>query len=180
MSSYFLCVSAVVVYWVFSIKYWSIAVKIELAVLEKDITERNRLINWLLFGGITLLSLLCVSPTLQVVFLFTKPPAATYKCLKWLTIVLFIGFLLSACFLVDALRRLSKIKVENKTISNKMVVCFGLSVLLELIGTFSFFVGKNDNIDRNVILVCVGFFFGVSLMATILFLIGISTVEDQD
>ena len=59
-----------------------------------------------------------------------------------------------------------------------MVVCFGLSVLLELIGTFSFFVGKNDNIDRNFILVCVGFFLGISLMATILFLIGISTVED--
>ena len=44
--------SVAFVSWVFTIKYWSIAYKIELALEEQAITKNNSLISVFLYGGI--------------------------------------------------------------------------------------------------------------------------------
>jgi len=46
------------VFYIFSIKYWSLAYKIELAVNEKDIMQKNLQISILLNCGIILICLL--------------------------------------------------------------------------------------------------------------------------
>ena len=60
ISCYFSTVSGAVAYWIFAVKYWSIATKIELALEEKDTTMRNSFTNWLLFGGIVLISFFAI------------------------------------------------------------------------------------------------------------------------
>ena len=42
------------IFWIFSTKYWSVALKFELVVQEKDINESSKLVNTILYGGIIL------------------------------------------------------------------------------------------------------------------------------
>ena len=48
-------------FWIFALKYWSVALKFELAENEEDITKRNNLVNALLFGGLVLISGLAIT-----------------------------------------------------------------------------------------------------------------------
>jgi hypothetical protein len=51
--------------WIFGVKYWSIALKFELAMNEEDISKKNRLVSCVLFGGLAFMTicagLSCVS-----------------------------------------------------------------------------------------------------------------------
>lgn len=61
ISIYLAVASQAIIYWIFSLKYWSIALKIELAIQEQEVTQKDKLIAYLLFGGIGVLSVLAVS-----------------------------------------------------------------------------------------------------------------------
>ena len=52
-------------YWIFAVKYWSIAIKFELAVDEQDINKRNKLTSGLLFGGGVIIAILTVFDSLK-------------------------------------------------------------------------------------------------------------------
>ena len=40
-SMYTSTTSGFIVYWIFAVKYWSVALKIELAIAERDVKEKN-------------------------------------------------------------------------------------------------------------------------------------------
>jgi hypothetical protein len=44
------------IFWVFALKYWSVALKFELVVSEKEITSRTLLVDVVMFGGLILLA----------------------------------------------------------------------------------------------------------------------------
>jgi len=46
------------IFWIFSTKYWSVALKVELVVEEKDINSRSKLVTTLLVGGLIFLIIL--------------------------------------------------------------------------------------------------------------------------
>jgi len=48
------------IYWIFAVKYWSIASKFELAMAEQDINKRNRLVFTGLISGLVLFPILAV------------------------------------------------------------------------------------------------------------------------
>jgi len=52
------------IYWIFALKYWSVSLKFELVVAEKEITKMNWLVDSLLIGGLVLLT---VSQTVETV-----------------------------------------------------------------------------------------------------------------
>ena len=85
---------------------------------------------------------------------------------------------IQCCVLADALRRLAKTKIKNKTISGGAVVVYGLASTLEIIGLFVIY-SRNDKLIVNYIVVGVAYFLGVSLVGTILYLIGISSIADN-
>ena len=132
-------VSSSLVYWIFSTKFWSIALKIELAIEEKDIQRYNRLISVLLFGGIAFILVsdgLTVAPLIQ--YLKGKEPD------NWLVALSQIYYLppfLGFGFLIDALRRLARTKVQNKTISTTTVFFFSLAYVVEVVGLILNLVG---------------------------------------
>ena len=46
------------IFWIFSTKYWSVALKFELVVQEKDINSNSKLVTTLLVGGLIFLTIL--------------------------------------------------------------------------------------------------------------------------
>ena len=46
------------IFWIFSTKYWSVALKFELVVQEKDIKSSSKLVTTLLVGGLIFLTIL--------------------------------------------------------------------------------------------------------------------------
>ena len=53
------------VYWIFTVKYWGISLKIELAIQEQDVTKRNKFINWILIGGLVVYFLTSIGEALS-------------------------------------------------------------------------------------------------------------------
>ena len=62
--------SGALVYWIFAVKYWSIAIKIELAIEDQDIKKKNQVIGLVMFGGIFLISVLAIFVALDFVSLY--------------------------------------------------------------------------------------------------------------
>ena len=89
-----------------------------------------------------------------------------------LTFCLFGVLCLQSLILGDALRRLAKTKVQNKTISTWAVLVMLVASVTETVGLFTLFL-KYHHLIFNFVLVMVGYFFGVTLLVTILFYIGI-------
>ena len=54
-------------FWIFALKYWSVALKFELAASEKDITLKTKLVNTLLFGGLIYITALALITSILVV-----------------------------------------------------------------------------------------------------------------
>jgi len=166
------------IYWIFAVKYWSIAVKIELAVDEQDINKRNKLISGLLFGGGVIIAVSTVFVSIKANQDFKHRSSSTWIDLFNYTILAtwFCPFFL----LMDSFRRLYRTQITNKAISVKMVLALALAFLLLIVGTFVLFLGSKIVELISFILVIVGFVFSTALLATILYFIGIASIESND
>ena len=90
--------------------------------------------------------------------------------------LLFGLVILQCCILIDAFRRLARTKIWNKTISTGAVVAFCLASILNLIGVSSNLATNTyERLTLDFTLIIAGFVFGVSLLATLLYVIGISS-----
>jgi hypothetical protein len=47
---------AIGIFWVFALKYWSVALKFELVVNEEEITSKSRLVDAMMLGGLIILT----------------------------------------------------------------------------------------------------------------------------
>ena len=95
-----------------------------------------------------------------------------------MTYVFYSVTTLQCCVLADALRRLARTKIKNKTISGGAVIVYGIASTLEIIGLFVIY-SRDDKLFVNYIVVGVAYFLGVSLVGSILYLIGISSIADD-
>ena len=86
--------------------------------------------------------------------------------------------MVSCGFLFDSLRRLTKTKVENKTISTGAVAIFVLAFVIEMFGCISFVLPFYIK-DFSLYLITIGYSMGILLLTTIIFLIGISSVQTE-
>jgi len=162
----------------FAVKYWSIAVKIELAVDEQDINKRNKLISGLLFGGGVIIAVSTVFASIGANQALKQGSSSTWIDLFVYTFIAtwFCPFFL----LMDSFRRLYRTKITNKAISVKMVLALALAFLLDIVGNFVHFLGSENVELISFILVTVGIVFSAALLATILYFIGIASIESND
>ena len=133
--SYFVSsVSLSAILWVYALKYWSIATKIELAIREVDINSENKLIGFLMFGGLAII-VVAIGFSSIVVYRYFDPESAFQWSYYDLAVYVLLGFIALECFLlIDALRKFSRTQVENKTISSKMVYALCCVYSMQLIG----------------------------------------------
>ena len=47
---------AIGIFWVFALKYWSVALKFELVVNEEEITSKSCLVDAMMLGGLIILT----------------------------------------------------------------------------------------------------------------------------
>jgi len=121
------------IFWIFALKYWSVALKFELAVNEEDITKRNNLVNALLFGGLVLISGLAIT-----FFALVIVELNTFTTFKSTDIVFYLYCFCSFLpffFYIDAIRRIKRTKIQNSTISLPTVVILSIAMIAEVIGT---------------------------------------------
>lgn len=147
--------------------------KIELAIKEKDITQRNKCINAVLYVGILLICIFAPFKGIEdaeydLVVNENEKPTWLKICVWIFIFLMFVNF----CFLVDALIRLSKTKVSNKTISSWAVAVFCFTYATQ-VAVYIMFIFKVT--DWNIIVSTVALSGGLAILATILHLIGTST-----
>ncbi len=86
-----------------------------------------------------------------------------------------VNILATLIFLLDAFRRLRKWRIEGETISKRATGLFFISFLFETIGLIMTILVKQQTLASYYVVI-VGLFLGLSILATILYQIGIATV----
>ena len=101
------------VFWIFAMKYWSVALKFELAAQEQDITSKTKLVDTLLFGGLIYTTVLALVTTILVtVDLHNYLIDGNRTEVHVYSIYFFLFAVLVSClFLFDAFRRMVKTKI---------------------------------------------------------------------
>ena len=172
--TYFVNVCGGLVYWVFSVKFWSIAFKIELAIQEKDTQQYNKPISALFFGGIAVIIVSGgITADWQAEVLLGKDSSLLFG----FSIIFYLIMIVSCAVIFDALCRLARTKVQNKTISTQAVVFFSLCYAIELVGVIMQ-ISSLSLVGLKII--TFGYWVGVFLLATILYLIGIASIAAED
>ncbi len=101
------------VFWIFALKYWSVALKFELAVGEQEITKKNKLVNALLIGGLVLISVLGISNlTLTLIELKNLLHGGTISLITIVFMAILVLIMLVSCiFVIDAMRRMGRANI---------------------------------------------------------------------
>ena len=112
--------------WVFAIKYWSIATKIELAINEEDIGSKNKLIGLLMYGGLATITVATGVLGVRTYIYVRNDFKQAQSPYNYDAYILIAAALLECLFLVSALLKFSRTQVENYTISKRLVysLCF--------------------------------------------------------
>jgi hypothetical protein len=111
------------IYWIFALKYWSVSIKFELVVAEKEITKWNWLVDSFLIGGLVLLT---AAQTVETYENVKSIKSTIEKSSDAETVVsqearLFsytevIVMALACVILFDAMRRIRGTNIQNSTI----------------------------------------------------------------
>ena len=120
---------------VFALKYWSVALKFELAVKELEITKKNKLVNALLVAGLALISILGIT-ILSLTLIEVKSVLNGGKFSLKTTIPLYLlglTMLLPSLFFIDAIRRMRRTKIQNSTISMKSAFILSFAFFFEVV-----------------------------------------------
>jgi hypothetical protein len=101
------------VFWIFAMKYWSVALKFELATKEQDITSKTKLVDTLLFGGLIYITVSALVTTILVsVDLHNYLIDGNKTDFRVYSIYFFLFAVLVSCLLLlDAFRRMVKTKI---------------------------------------------------------------------
>ena len=155
-------------FWIFALKYWSVAVKFELAMNEQDITSKTKLVNTLLIGGLVYLTIL---PLLSVILVLSDHKF-TLKTFKQLVFFFLLPMFVSCLILGDAFRRMIRTKIQNNTISLGSVFILGLVFTAELVSiTVSSIQITKLNVTNPDIKSLVGSFYAIQITFMIAFII---------
>jgi hypothetical protein len=117
------------------LKYWSVALKFELAVGELEITKKNKLVNALLVAGLALIAILGITTlSLTLIELKSVLSSAKFSLKTTISFYLFIlTLLLPSLFFLDAIRRMRRTKIQNSTISMKATFILSFAFLFEVV-----------------------------------------------
>ena len=118
-----------VVHWIFAMKYWSLACKMELINRNEDPDKHNSLYMAIFVAGIVLNTVAGLVMSINPTFLDKD----NQKVVSIITAVLVLPLIVSCLFLADAFRRFKNIKKADQVINKKQV--FALSCAF---GSFTF------------------------------------------
>ncbi len=128
---------ATAVHWVFAMKYWSVAKKLQLLESNQNPEKFNSLFMWIFWIGLLI--------NLAFGYLIYGT-VITVAWFIWMTSLMqFLCILLSCVFLIDAFRLLKKFRQEHQAFSKRQVgllsLAFGAFGISGVIFQITFFTG---------------------------------------
>lgn len=102
--------------WVFTIKYWSLANKLQLFEAGKDLDSKNTTFSIILFVGGALIIVTCSFLSAETYLELKDEVFSTTTTKQWLRTVantMFVFLFASYLFLIDAFRRMNSVRKES-------------------------------------------------------------------
>ncbi len=104
-------------HWVFAMKYWSVAKKLQLLETNQDPDKFNLVFQWIFWVGFVLNVISGI--------LYGVPYYATWY--NWLVNLMQLCIFVSCGFMIDAFRLLSKLKSRGQSISKKQAAMISIA-----------------------------------------------------
>ena len=167
------------IYWIFALKYWSVSLKFELVVQEKDINTWKWLVDGLLVGGIVLLTTAQAVETYYNVAAIKNPKStqitdSTHARMFSFTEV--VVMFLACVIMFDAMWRIRKTNIQNSTIKMKQALIVSVAYIAQLVFDIVLQFEEKGQVTL-LIIQRISYTISVGILAFILFQIGVQAAE---
>lgn len=168
---------ALLVFWLFAVKYWIVAKKLELFRQEIRFESKIKYFSRILFGGAAAIVIFSLAALIPEFILFTQIGInAAIPTIAVCVVTLFISII----FLIDGFRRMNKVLTEGECINRKLVILISLTYLL--IAVYYVVVIANTSLTLNQFInqgyyLVVVYVTATTTLATVVYKLGVDQAE---